>query len=107
MQFPRASGGLLATQVGAERNVRYADSDGGVAERTKAAVLKTVRRASVSGVRIPPPPPAQRRSYDPVYDPAMARATVSTASTVVGCGRSLPVWCAATRTLDADGTTSI
>ena len=29
---------------------------GGVAERLKATVLKTVRRESVSGVRIPPPP---------------------------------------------------
>ena len=30
---------------------------GGVAERLKAAVLKTVRPARVSWVRIPPPPP--------------------------------------------------
>ena len=40
------------------RQARYPEPRGGVAERTKAAVLKTVRRASVSGVRIPPPPPA-------------------------------------------------
>src|SRR6266852_6218815 len=33
---------------------------GGVAERLKAAVLKTVRPARVSGVRIPPPPPCYR-----------------------------------------------
>ena len=31
--------------------------DGEVAEWLKATVLKTVRRASVSGVRIPPSPP--------------------------------------------------
>jgi hypothetical protein len=31
--------------------------NGGVAERLKAAVLKTVRLERVSGVRIPPPPP--------------------------------------------------
>src|SRR3972149_2251890 len=30
---------------------------GEVAERSKAAVLKTARRASASGVRIPPSPP--------------------------------------------------
>ena len=30
--------------------------DGGVPERLKGTVLKTVRRESVSGVRIPPPP---------------------------------------------------
>ena len=34
---------------------------GGMAERLKAAVLKTVRRESVSWVRIPVPPP-----YSPV-----------------------------------------
>ena len=32
-------------------------SRGGVAERSKAAVLKTVGRSRVPGVRIPPPPP--------------------------------------------------
>ena len=31
---------------------------GGVGERLKPAVLKTVRPERVSGVRIPPPPPA-------------------------------------------------
>src|SRR6266478_3855412 len=31
---------------------------GGVGERLKPAVLKTVRLERVSGVRIPPPPPA-------------------------------------------------
>ncbi len=31
--------------------------DGGVGERLKPAVLKTVRLERVSGVRIPPPPP--------------------------------------------------
>ena len=30
---------------------------GGVGERLKPAVLKTVRLERVSGVRIPPPPP--------------------------------------------------
>ena len=35
---------------------------GEVAEWSNAAVLKTVRRASVSGVRIPPSPPA--RAYE-------------------------------------------
>jgi hypothetical protein len=33
---------------------------GGVAERLKAAVLKTVRLERASGVRIPPPPPHLR-----------------------------------------------
>jgi hypothetical protein len=33
---------------------------GGVAERLKAAVLKTVRPERVSWVRIPPPPPFSR-----------------------------------------------
>jgi hypothetical protein len=32
--------------------------NGGVGERLKPAVLKTVRPERVSGVRIPPPPPA-------------------------------------------------
>src|ERR1700687_4733423 len=32
--------------------------NGGVGERLKPAVLKTVRLERVSGVRIPPPPPA-------------------------------------------------
>ncbi len=32
------------------------ETPGGVAERLKATVLKTVRRVTVSGVRIPPPP---------------------------------------------------
>src|SRR6266436_2432841 len=36
---------------------RPASCDGEVAEWSNAAVLKTVRRASVSGVRIPPSPP--------------------------------------------------
>jgi hypothetical protein len=31
--------------------------NGGVGERLKPAVLKTVRPERVSGVRIPPPPP--------------------------------------------------
>ncbi len=31
--------------------------NGGVGERLKPAVLKTVRLERVSGVRIPPPPP--------------------------------------------------
>ena len=35
----------------------YACNTGGVAERFKAAVLKTAGRASVPWVRIPPPPP--------------------------------------------------
>src|ERR1700733_287761 len=34
--------------------------DGGVGERLKPAVLKTVRPERVSGVRIPPPPPYSR-----------------------------------------------
>jgi hypothetical protein len=33
--------------------------NGGVGERLKPAVLKTVRPERVSGVRIPPPPPSQ------------------------------------------------
>jgi hypothetical protein len=37
-------------------------SFGGVAERLKAAVLKTVRPERVSWVRIPPPPPTDLRS---------------------------------------------
>ena len=84
------------------RNVDKLNSCGGVAERTKAAVLKTVRRASVSGVRIPPPPPDAIQ----IQRPAIARATVSTASTVVGCGSPLPPWWAATLTIDAVGATS-
>src|SRR5713226_2655687 len=32
--------------------------NGGVGERLKPAVLKTVRLERVSGVRVPPPPPA-------------------------------------------------
>jgi hypothetical protein len=35
--------------------------NGGVGERLKPAVLKTVRPERVSGVRIPPPPPASLR----------------------------------------------
>ncbi len=34
--------------------------DGGVGERLKPAVLKTVRPERVSGVQIPPPPPLQK-----------------------------------------------
>jgi hypothetical protein len=34
---------------------------GGVGERLKPAVLKTVRPERVSGVRIPPPPPVSLR----------------------------------------------
>jgi hypothetical protein len=41
--------------------------DGGVGERLKPAVLKTVRPERVSGVRIPPPPPL---SYDVVFEEA-------------------------------------
>jgi hypothetical protein len=36
---------------------------GGVAERLKAAVLKTVRPERVSWVRIPPPPPFSHHLY--------------------------------------------
>ena len=35
--------------------------NGGVGERLKPAVLKTVRPERVSGVRIPPPPPVSLR----------------------------------------------
>ena len=35
--------------------------NGGVGERLKPAVLKTVRLERVSGVRIPPPPPRSRQ----------------------------------------------
>lgn len=38
---------------------------GGVAEWLNAAVLKTVERASVPGVRIPPPPPFSQEQKDP------------------------------------------
>ena len=34
--------------------------NGGVGERLKPAVLKTVRLERASGVRIPPPPPDER-----------------------------------------------
>jgi hypothetical protein len=37
---------------------------GGVAERLKAAVLKTVRPERVSWVRIPPPPPFELAASD-------------------------------------------
>ena len=39
-------------------HLRVTIEAGGVAERLKAAVLKTVRLERVSGVRIPPPPPS-------------------------------------------------
>ena|ERR1700730_52276 len=35
--------------------------NGGVGERLKPAVLKTVRPERVSGVRIPPPPPLHKK----------------------------------------------
>ena len=38
-------------------DVSQGDRRGGVAEWSNAAVLKTVERESVPGVRIPPPPP--------------------------------------------------
>src|SRR5216684_7678805 len=37
---------------------------GGVGERLKPAVLKTVRPERVSGVRIPPPPPVRLYSWN-------------------------------------------
>ena len=54
---------------------------GGVGERLKPAVLKTVRPVRVSGVRIPPPPcnlycaPVPARSHRP--DPAIVAARES------------------------------
>lgn len=47
-----------------------------MAERLKAAVLKTVGRASVSGVRIPLPPPTVSSSVEiaPCHSRAVPRA---------------------------------
>jgi hypothetical protein len=49
--------------------------NGGVGERLKPAVLKTVRPERVSGVRIPPPPPSLKT-------PASRRATNCSLSSI-------------------------
>lgn len=54
----RGSSGPSGFSTHTMRDARSArrNESGGVAEWLKATVLKTVRRATVSGVRIPPPP---------------------------------------------------
>jgi hypothetical protein len=59
-------GGSWRRVTGRRRRVaekRFSLNAGEVAERLKATVLKTVRRASVSGVRIPPSPPVFAGSF--------------------------------------------
>ncbi len=57
--------------------------DGGVGERLKPAVLKTVRPERVSGVQIPPPPPLQKSTNTSVRlvqsqeEPQQGRAVVA------------------------------
>ena len=47
---------VLEDFVNLLKNIIFAIPFGGVAEWSMAAVLKTVERVSVPGVRIPPPP---------------------------------------------------
>ncbi len=49
---------------------------GGVAERSIAAVLKTVEGASLPGVRIPPPPPSVCPSIETRIEKLMCRCSI-------------------------------
>src|SRR5436190_10846024 len=87
-------------RVGADRAssgaARYDPPAGGVAERSNAAVSKTVRGASPAGVQIPPPPPEssriphqQRGLAGPDAGPAVPLSTAKNRSAVAPTGAEL------------------
>src|SRR5262249_16951580 len=65
--------------------------NGGVGERLKPAVLKTVRPERVSGVRIPPPPPRSPKVLACLLDAGGSRQASTVFAQGFLCGlKSLP-----------------